>query len=81
MKKNHHIAKSIADAVWNQLQMLTSYKSEWAGKTVAFAEANGTSQECSNCGAIVRKSLAVRVHKCSTCGLILDRDVNAAINI
>ena len=40
----------------------------------------GTSQECSSCGAIVKKSLSVRTHKCS-CGYEADRDVNAALNI
>jgi putative transposase len=40
----------------------------------------GTSQECSGCGAVVKKGLGVRVHACA-CGLVLDRDTNAAINI
>ena len=40
----------------------------------------GTSQECSACGATVKKDLSVRVHKCD-CGYVADRDINAAINI
>ena len=41
----------------------------------------GTSQNCSGCGQYVAKDLSVRVHDCPFCGLVLDRDVNAAINI
>ena len=44
-------------------------------------DARGTSQECSGCGEVVRKGLRVRVHRCPDCGLVLDRDVNAAINV
>jgi putative transposase len=41
----------------------------------------GTTQECSGCGEVVPKSLAIRVHECPHCGLRLDRDLNAALNI
>ena len=58
-----------------------SYKAESAGKKVVFVNPRNTSQICSGCGAIVKKSLSVRVHKCPSCGLEIDRDVNAAINI
>lgn len=81
MLKNHYLAKSISDASWYQLQHFTAYKAAGASKLVKFAEPSGTSQECSNCGVIVRKSLTVRVHHCSNCGLEIDRDVNSAINI
>lgn len=81
MLKNHHLARSISDASWYMLQSLTAYKAEWAGKHVAFAIPNGTSQECSSCGTTVKKSLVVRVHRCPNCRLKIDRDVNAAINI
>ncbi len=40
-----------------------------------------TSQECSGCGTIVKKSLSVRTHICTRCGVVLDRDHNAALNI
>jgi putative transposase len=42
---------------------------------------NGTSQRYSRCGRVVKKSLAVRIHDCPICGLKMDRDENAAINI
>ena len=81
MVKNHCLAKHITDAAWNKLIAATSYKAEWAGKRVELVKPNGTSQLCSGCGQIVLKDLSERVHKCPFCGLTLDRDHNAAINI
>ncbi len=81
MVQNHHLAKSISDAGWYQLMQFTKFKAECAGKVVEFVNPRNTSQNCSNCGNPVRKSLAVRVHQCPFCGLVLDRDHNAAINI
>ena len=59
----------------------TSYKAEWAGKRVELVNPNGTSQICSGCNQVILKDLSQRVHSCSFCGLTLDRDHNAAINI
>jgi putative transposase len=81
MLKNHYLAKSISDASWSQLTDFISYKAEEAGKIVKFVDPKNTSQECSNCGKIVKKSLSQRIHKCPFCGLVMDRDQNAAINI
>ncbi len=81
MVKNHHLAKSISDAGWYQLMNLTEYKAAYAGKFVEFVNPSGTSQNCSGCGSPVPKDLSVRIHSCPFCGLILDRDHNAAINI
>jgi putative transposase len=81
MMYNHHLAKSISDAGWNQLMILTKYKAEYAGKFVEFVNARNTSQNCSRCGNSATKDLSVRVHSCPFCGLVLDRDHNAAINI
>ncbi len=80
MVKNHYLAKSISDASWAKFIKYVSYKAESAGKKVIFVNPRNTSQICSNCGAMVKKSLSVRVHKCP-CGLEIDRDINAAINI
>ncbi len=80
MLKNHHLAKSIQDASWSQLISFTKYKAEEAGIKVEEVAAYNTSQACSSCGEIVPKGLEVRTHTC-TCGLTIDRDVNAAINI
>ena len=81
MQKNHHLAKSIGDASWGKLIQYTTYKAEDAGRCVVFVNPNGTSQICSRCGTMVRKSLSVRVHSCPTCGFSADRDLNASFNI
>jgi putative transposase len=81
MLQNHRLAKSISDAAWRQLITYTTYKAENAGRVVVLVQPRNTSKQCSCCGAIVEKSLAVRVHACPVCGLIMDRDQNAAINI
>jgi putative transposase len=81
MLANPYLAKSIADAAWNQLVRYTLYKAEEAGRVCVLVDPNGTSQRCSRCGRLVKKSLAVRVHDCPICGLKMDRDENAAINI
>jgi putative transposase len=81
MVQNHHLAKSISDAGWYQLMQFTKSKAECAGKIVEFVNPAGTSQNCSCCHNPVPKDLAIRVHCCPFCGLVLDRDHNAAINI
>lgn len=81
MVKNKHLSKSIHDAAWSSLIQYTKYKAEEAGKLVELVNPCNTSQECSNCGTIIKKSIDVRIHKCTECGLIIDRDHNAAINI
>jgi putative transposase len=81
MVQNHHLAKSISDAGWSQLINFTKSKAEYAGKVVELVNPKNTSQNCSGCGNSVPKDLSVRVHSCPFCGLELDRDHNAAINI
>ena len=81
MLKNHCLAKSIADAAWNQLVVYTTSKAEEAGRHVVLVDPRHTSQRCSRCGQMVKKELRVRVHACPVCGLVLDRDENAAINV
>ena len=80
MVKNHHLAKSISDAAWGNFCLALGSKAENAGCHLLSLPPHGTSQMCSSCGGVVKKSLAVRVHRCS-CGLTIDRDHNAAINI
>ena len=81
MLRNHCLAKSISDAAWNQLIRYTTYKAESAGRRVVLMDPRDTSRMCSGCGTMVEKSLSVRVHECPLCGLVMDRDQNAAINI
>ncbi len=81
MVKNHHLAKSISDAGWSQFITFTTYKAESAGGRVELVDARNTSQDCSGCGAKVPKPLSQRTHSCPSCGLVLDRDLNASLNI
>ena len=81
MVKNHHLAKSISDAAWGNFRLILQSKAANAGKQLTKVDPKYTSQKCSRCDSIVPKSLSVRVHDCPDCGLVLDRDHNAAINI
>ena len=81
MINNHNLAKNISDVAWNMLVTLTTYKAESAGSMVVLVDPRNTSKMCSRCGILVEKSLSDRVHNCSQCGLSMDRDWNAAINI
>ena len=81
MIKHRGLAKSIADAAWNQLVRYTQYKAEGAGAACLQIDPRGTSQRCSDCMTVVAKGLSVRVHQCPSCGLSIDRDLNAACNI
>lgn len=75
------LAKSISDVGWSQLFNTLAYKAEWAGRQFVKVDPKGTSQRCSVCGMVVKKSLEVRVHNCPNCGIILQRDYNSALEI
>jgi putative transposase len=79
--RNRHLAKSIHDAGWAQFRAILEAKAACAGRRVIAVPAQYTSQDCSGCGARIPKSLSVRTHVCTSCGLVLDRDENAARNI
>jgi putative transposase len=80
MVKHHCLAKSINDASWYQFRVWLEYFGRVFGKITLAVVAAGTSQECSQCGTVVKKSLSTRTHVCQ-CGCVLDRDHNAARNI
>ncbi len=80
MVRNHYLAQSIIDASWSRFIQMLSYKAESAGSQLVMIDPKGTTQRCSHCGRIVKKSLAVRRHRCQ-CGFVADRDYNSAINI
>ena len=82
-KGNKICAKSenILDAGWGLFLQRLGSKAANAGSAIKAVEPRGTSQECCRCGKVVRKGLDERVHDCPFCGLVIDRDVNAAINI
>jgi putative transposase len=75
------MSKSILDAGWSKFLDILVCKAESAGKLAIPVNPNGTTQHCSNCDTRVPKTIAERWHSCPVCGLELDRDVNAAINI
>jgi len=77
MMKNHRLAQSIMDASWRTFLQKLEYKC----KILVEVPAKNTSVDCSRCGNAVPKSLAIRIHKCNVCNLVLDRDYNASINI
>ena len=81
MVRNHCLAKSINDAGWGRFIGMIAYKAESAGGQLIKVNPGGTTQECSRCGEQVKKTLSKRVHECPYCGLVMDRDLNAALNI
>ena len=81
MVRNPTLARSIHDAGWGIFLGMLCYKAARAGAQFHSIDPRGTSQRCSECGIRVQKSLRDRVHDCPSCGLYLDRDVNAARNI
>lgn len=84
MLKNHHLAKSIADASWSEFRRQLHYKADWYGKRVVEIDRfYPSSQTCSCCGTqwSGTKDLKIRKWTCPECGATLDRDTNAAINI
>ena len=81
MVRNHHLSKSILDGGWSMFREMLTYKAESAGRQLAFVDPAHTSRTCSHCGQIFQAfDLSTRWVNCA-CGLSLDRDHNAAINI
>ena len=81
MMQNHGLARSIAEQQWATFLAMLTYKAESAGGWVRKVDPKYTSQDCSRCGTRVKKTLSDRLYACSVCGLSIDRDWNAAINI
>lgn len=81
--KNKYRAKSVADAKWYEFRRQILYKSELYGIEVVLANRfYPSSKTCSFCGNHKKDlKLSDRTYKCDECGLIIDRDVNAAINL
>jgi putative transposase len=81
MVKNHNLAKSISDAGWYQYTQWLDYYGKIWDKAVVAVNPAYTSQDCSNCGHRVKKSLSTRTHSCPNCKIEICRDANAALNI
>lgn len=81
MVRNHNFAKSILDSSWNSFFQKLEYKAANAGILFRKISPNNTSQKCSRCDKLVKKSLAQRTHRCPFCDIVIDRDYNASLNI
>lgn len=75
------LSKSILDAAWGAFLTILEAVAVKRGVRVVKVKPHGTSQDCSGCGTKVPKTLSVRLHECPKCGLSMDRDENAALNI
>lgn len=75
------LSKSVNDAAWGLFLRCLHSKAEEAGKWAVPVDPRGTSQRCSRCDTVVKKTLSERVHRCTACGLVLGRDENAARNV
>lgn len=75
------LAKDVHDASWAKFISMLRYKAEYAGARLLEVDPYDTSQDCSGCGMKVPKTLGDRLHECTHCGLVIDRDLNAARNI
>jgi len=83
MLKNHHLAQAISDVGFAEFRRQLIYKAAWYGSQVMVASRwEPSSKICSGCGAVKAElTLSERVYRCETCGLTLDRDLNAAVNL
>jgi putative transposase len=82
MMSNHNLSKAISDVSWSEFRRQLEYKCRWNDKHfVVIDRFKPTTKICSECGCIQEMTLSDRIFECEDCGLILDRDHNAAINI
>ena len=83
MLKNHHLAQAIADVGFHEFRRQMAYKGKWYGCEVRLADRfYPSSKRCSGCGQIKPDlALSEREYRCGSCGMVMDRDLNAAINL
>src|SRR5262249_39375391 len=83
MLKNHHLAQAIGDVGFGAFRRQLAYKAAWYGCQVLVASRwEPSSKTCSGCGWVDEDlTVADRVFRCERCGLVLDRDLTAAINL
>ena len=81
MLRNHSLARVLSDAALGEFRRQIEYKAKWYGRKVAFADRwYPSTKTCSTCGSVKDMELSERTYKCG-CGLVLNRDMNAAINL
>jgi putative transposase len=83
MTRNRRLARAIADQGFGTARLMLAYKTTWNGGTLITADRwYPSSKTCSGCGAVKAKlALSERTYQCTACGLVLDRDLNAARNL
>lgn len=84
MVQNRKLAKSISEVSWGQFRLMIEYKADWYGRAVVIAPPSyASSQLCSGCGnkSSQTKDLSCRTYNCPVCGLEIDRDYNASLNL
>lgn len=83
MVKNRSLARAIADAGWGDFRRMLEYKATWYGCRIVVADRfYPSSKTCSACGFVTAAMpMSERVFRCEGCGLVIDRDLNAAINL
>lgn len=84
MVQNRKLAKSISEVSWGMFRNMIEYKADWYGREVIIAPSNyASSQLCSGCGnqSSQTKDLSCRTYVCPVCGLEIDRDYNASLNL
>lgn len=84
MLKNHKLAKAISEVSWSEFRTIVEYKANWYGREIIIAPSNyASSQLCSECGnkSSQTKDLSCRTYHCQICGLEIDRDYNASLNL
>lgn len=80
-KNKYHNMRNILDSSWSTFTRMLELKAECAGVQLIKVNPRNTSKTCNVCGSIQDMSLSNRIYNCNSCGMILDRDHNAAINI
>lgn len=83
MMKNHTLAKAVSEQMWSEFRRQIEYKARMKGIEVVFADLFfPSSKTCSNCGNINRDlQLKDRIYVCPVCGHVIDRDLNASLNL
>ena len=81
VKRKSGLNRSIREQTWGIIKQQLTYKAEWAGRRLVVVDPKHTSQTCSGCGVVDGKARVGKEYECAFCGLLIDADINASINI